>query len=169
MRACTSATTSVNALPWPVGVQPAGDCGGEWIVEAGPVCPHPGLDRPVLLLGARRVQVHAADDVAVDRIEDGEGEPGAGREVTGMAAQIGQVLSERHAPGWRPVAVGVSGRGADVLDARRPRSVVRLVVLWSEWFETKLVSDDGRRGNEPWWDERARGHDEDGTRAASPV
>ena len=90
----------------------------------------------------------------------------APREVTGMAAQIGQVLSERHA------LVAASRRQypgvADVLDARRPRSVVRLVVLWSERLETKPVSDEGRRGNEPGWEERARGHDEDATGRTVP-
>ena len=121
-----------------------------------------------MLLGARRVQVDTADDLAVALIEDGEGEPGAAREVVGMAAQISQVLAERHAASWRPVTVRVSGRGPDVLDARRPRSVVRLVVLRAEWFEAKPVSDEGRRHNETWWDERPRAHEEDAIRRPVP-
>src|SRR5215213_5621897 len=107
-----SATAAVHTLPGPVGGEPARDGIGEWYVEARSVRPHPGLHRDVPLLGGRGIQVDAPDDVVVAWVEDGEGETGAPREVLGVAAKVGEVLLERHAAAWWPVAVGIAGSRA---------------------------------------------------------
>src|SRR5690625_3977412 len=82
------------------------------------------------------------------------GEPGAFGEVDGMAAQIGEVLLQRHATAWWPVVIWVAGSRADVLDARRPGSVIRFVVPRPQRFEPKSVGDQGCRRIEADWDER---------------
>src|SRR5690348_613805 len=137
-----SATATVHALPGPVGGYPARYGIGERYVEVRSVGPHPGLHRDVPLLGRRGIQVDAADDVVVARVEDGKGETGAPREVLGVAAKVGQVLLERHAVARWPLAVGIAGSRAYVFDARHPGGTVGLVVLRPQWFEAELAGDE---------------------------
>jgi len=59
-----------------------------------------------------------------------------------VASEIGEVLLEGHAVFGRPAAVGIAGSRADVIDARRPRGMVGLVVLRPERFEVELVGDE---------------------------
>jgi hypothetical protein len=56
-----------------------------------------------------------------------------------VAAKVGEVLLERHAAAWWPVAVGIAGSGAYVLDARHPGGMIGLVVLRPQRFEVELV------------------------------
>src|SRR5690606_29502168 len=65
---------------------------------------------------------------------------------------------ERHALRRRPVAVGEARGRADVLDARRPRVEVGLVVLRAERLEPEPIADEGGRGLEVGRDERCFGH-----------
>src|SRR5262249_757877 len=71
------------------------------------------------------------------------------REVLGVPPQIHQVLLRCH-PRIRPRAAagpgrraGVlePGRGLDVVDARRPRLVVTLVMLRPKWLQSGLLGD----------------------------
>ena len=64
--------------------------------------------------------VQPLKSIVIAGVADGEGEPGAVGEVAGMAAQVREVRRQGHAATRRPVTVRVPGRGADVLDARRP-------------------------------------------------
>src|SRR5262245_55738215 len=81
-----SAAASIQSFPRPVGGKPVRDDSGERPVEICPIGPHPGLDRHVIFLGGGRVKIDASDDVVVDWVEDGEGEPDAAREMDGVAA-----------------------------------------------------------------------------------
>src|SRR3954464_13296952 len=83
---------------------------------------------------AGRVDVQASRDVVV-RVEGGVREAPALGEVLGVALQVAAVLSEAHLAG--PVPVGEAGEGADVLDARRPRRVVAIVVLRAERLQAE--------------------------------
>jgi hypothetical protein len=56
-----------------------------------------------------------------------------------VAAKVGEVFLERHAAARWPVAVGIAGRGAYVLDAGHPGGMVGLIVLGTQWFEVELV------------------------------
>src|SRR5690606_5678620 len=112
-RGGSSAATPVHAFPRPGSGDPVSDGGSERLVEGRSVGPHPGLDRDVIVLGGRGIQVDASDDVVVDRVEDGEREPGALREVVSMPAKVGEILLERHAVQWGPVAVRETRSGPD--------------------------------------------------------
>src|SRR5438309_7685518 len=137
-----SATAAVHTLLGPLDGEPACDGVGERYVEARPVGPHPGLHRDVPLVGGRWVQIDATDDVAVACVEDGECESDATREVVSVAAKVGEVLLERHAAAWWPVAVGIAGSGAYVLDARHPGGMIRLIVLRPQRFEAELIGSE---------------------------
>ena len=154
----SSAAGTVHALPRPLGGQPGGNSVGERHIEFGVACAHPRLDGDVGVRRLRGVEVDAPDDVTRDRLEDGEREPGASLEVGGMAAQVVEVPVERHPLRRRPVAVGEARGRPNVIDARRPRCVVGLVVLWAERLQPESVADEGRRRLEVGRDERQIGH-----------
>ena len=84
-------------------------------------------------------RVHAADHVGGRWIEDGVGEARPVLEVVGVRLQVAQV---RQAAIVGSGARLPAGRHVDVLDRRRPRLVVGVVVLRPEWFEPELL----RRG-----------------------
>jgi len=64
--------------------------------------------------------------------EDGVGEAGAIGEVARVTGEVLAVALERHPARRRPVEAREAGRRGDVLDARRPRGMVRRVVLLAE-------------------------------------
>jgi len=64
-----------------------------------------------------------------------------------MPLQIGAVLAEAHLSGSVPTLV-VAGRTSDVVDARRPRGIVALVVLRAERLEPKLANREPSRRDE---------------------
>src|SRR4051794_12228666 len=139
-----SATAAVHPVPGPVGGEPASNGVCKWYVERRSVGPHPGLHHDVPFSRGGGVKVDATDDVAVAWVENGEGETDAPREVVGVAAKVGEVLLESHAASWWPVAVGIAGSRANVLDARRPGGMIRLVVVRAERLQAELVG--GERG-----------------------
>ena len=99
------------------------------------------LDRLRLRIAAAvlgGVDVKAADDLLGARPEHGEREAGALGEVAHVPFQVAPVGVERHALDRRPAPRREAGRRADVRDARRPRRVVRLVVLRAERHEVEL-------------------------------
>ena len=100
---------------------------------------------------ARRIDVDAADHVVVG-VEHRVRESGPLREVARMPFEIAEVLLEAERSG--PAALGpVAGRAEDVLDARRPRRVVALVVLGAKGLEPKRVGLEPKRRLEARRDE----------------
>src|SRR5690242_21197544 len=128
----------------PVAIQPRADGVVEHRVERRLVRAHPGVDdrippggdEALSLLAARRVDVDAADDLAGGGAEHRVGEPAPFGEVTRVALEVAQVLRGAHLV--RPVPSGESGRRPDVVDARGPGGVVRVVVLRPERLQPEL-------------------------------
>src|ERR1700747_266247 len=100
-------------------------------VKSGSVGPDPRADVGRTSPAAGGVDVDAADDAVAAAGQDGIGEARACGEVRGVPPQVGEVLFERQ-PRIGPPAVWIAGGGPDVVDARRPRFVVALVVLRPE-------------------------------------
>src|SRR4051794_28340093 len=99
------------------------------------------------------IDVDAAHDV-VTRVEDGEREPRVSEEVSGVLLEIRAVLGEAHLAG--PAVGRAEAWGTpDVVDARRPRGVVALVVLGPQRLEAKLAHAEPGRRVEPGRGERA--------------
>src|ERR1700733_954360 len=128
----------------PVAFQPFPDPVVKHWVEFRTVRAHPGTDgralftlaRAALAFGARRVDVHAADDVAGAGAEHGVGEPAAPGEVLRVAFEVAQIFRQAHLV-W-PARPGESRRRLDVADAGRPSRIVLGVVLGPERFQPEL-------------------------------
>jgi len=98
------------------------------------------------------IDVDAADHVAGRRVENRVGEPRPLLEVAGVPLQVPQVVVQ--APVVRPGALLPPGCPVDVLDGGRPRGVVGLVVLRSEWLQPESLRLETERDDEIRWDER---------------
>src|ERR1700733_8048742 len=128
----------------PVVFQPFPDPLVKHRVEFRTVRAHPGTDgralftraRAALAFAARRVDVHAADDVAGAGAEHGVGEPAALGEVLRVAFEVVQIFRQAHLV--RPARRGESRRCPDVADAGRPCRIVRGVVLGPERFQPEF-------------------------------
>src|ERR687898_2451011 len=124
--------------------EPAGDELSKRAVAACVRGAHPRLDDGVVRAVPVRIDVDAADHVAVRRVEDRVGEAGSLREVAGMALEVRAILLRRHRA--RPATVREPRRGADVLDRGRPRLVVGLVVLGAERLEQEMIRNEPSGG-----------------------
>src|SRR5690348_240633 len=154
----------------PVAIQPRADGVVEHRVERRLVRAHPGVDdrippggdEALSLLTARRVDVDAADDLAGGGAEHRVGEPAPFGEVTRVALEVAQVLRGAHLV--RPVPSGESGRRPDVVDARGPGGVVRVVVLRAERLQPELRGREPAGHREIGRDEQLIIHQGDGSR-----
>src|SRR6266568_7950061 len=151
-----------GSAPWrvldrvkrPVAFQPSQDCAVNHWVEGGMVRAHPGPDgrmpfapaAATWACGVRRVDVHAADDLAGADAQHGVGEPAALGEVLGVAFEVAQIVRQAHLV-W-PALPGESRRRLDVVDAGRPCGIVRGVVLRPERFQPELLSREPARYRE---------------------
>src|ERR1700683_2022258 len=148
----------------PVAFQPFPDPVVEHWVELRTVRAHPGTDgralltraRAALAFAARRVDVHAADDVAGAGAQHGVGEPAALSEVLRVAFEVAQIFRQAHLV-W-PARPGESRRRLDVAHAGRPCRVVRGVVLGSERFQPEFPCCDPFRYREIHRDEELTTH-----------
>lgn len=141
------------------------------VARRGPICrPAPRLDRDVPLLGGRRIQVDAADDVV----------------VVGVETRTVKVNPEPRArsSAWRRRSRGSPGGSCRCAVARcrrdnrawsgcarcsTSRRHIGLVVLWSERLEAELVGGERCRRIESDWHELIRGHDPDRTGRTGPL
>ncbi len=109
-----------------------------------------------MLLAVVGVDVHAADHLAGRSVEDGVGEARPLLEVVGVPLQVAEVV--QHAAVVWPRARFPAGRLVDVLHRRRPRLIVGVVVLRTEWFEPELLRRERERDDESGRDKRRLAH-----------
>ena len=126
----------------PVAFQPRADRVVKHRVELRTVRAYPGTDGRIMVtragaaraLAARRVDVHAADDLAGAGAEH----PAAPGEVLRVAFEVAQIFRQAHRV-W-PARPCESRRRVDVADAGRPCRIVRGVVLRPERFQPEFPS-----------------------------
>src|SRR4249920_90513 len=156
----------------PVAFQPCADRAVKHWVELRTVRAYPGTNSRImftcagaaLAFAARRVDIHAADDLAAAGAEHGVGEPAALGEVLRVALEVAQVFRQAHLV-W-PARPGESRRRLDVADAGRPCRIVRGVVLRPERFQPELLSREPTRYREIHRNEELITHQGDVSRTA---